>query len=228
MFGANDIFIKKEIKEVKERRRIKDILKSIWNFWTSPEGAFILAVSAMALGYYQFYISRPILRYDTNTIKLISSSNSNNYTVDVMGKKYQDLYLTKVYLYNQGEQALSGADVSRIGHDPIRITIPKEAKMQHFNLDNEETTSSITAEIIPYGQDLVLSFDFLNPDYQYVVNLLHEVPTDNIAVTGSALNVSQITKAISGHELKNYLIWGLGTLYIFLIIYYVLRKWHRH
>ena len=222
------MFVKKEIQEVKERRKIRDVLKSIWNFWTSPEGAFILAVSAMALGYYQFYISRPILRYDTVTTKLISSANSNNYTVDVMGKKYQDLYLTKVYLYNQGEQALSGADVSRIGHDPIRIKVPKKAKVQHFNLDNEETTSSISAEIVPYGDDLVLNFDFLNPDYQYVVNLLHEVPVDDIEVTGSALNVSQITRAISGRELKDYLIWGLGGLYFLLIVYYVARKWHRH
>ena len=225
MFSANELFIKKE--QVQERRKIRDILKSIWNFWTSPEGAFILAVSAMALGYYQFYINRPILRYDTLTIKLISSSNSNSYTVDVMGKKYQDLYLTKVYLYNQGEQALSGADVSRIGHDPIRIQVPKEAKMQHYNLDNEETTASITAEVLPYGEDLVLNFDFLNPSYQYVVNILHENPVDDFVVTGSALNVSEISRAISGRELKDCLIWGLGTLYFILIVYYVIRKWHK-
>ena len=222
------MLMRKEIQEVRERRKIRDILKSIWNFWTSPEGAFILAVSAMALGYYQFYISRPILRYDVNTTKLISSSNSNNYTVDVMGKKYQDLYLTKIYLYNQGEQALSGADVSRIGHDPIRIIVPKDAQMQHYNLDNEETTSSITAEIVPYNKDLVLTFDFLNPSYQYVVNILHERPSDDFEVTGSALNVSEISRAISGRELKDCLIWGLGTLYIFLIIYYIFRKWRHH
>lgn len=218
------MFIKNEKAE--EKRFIRDAIKSMWNFWTSPEGAFILAVSAMALGYYQFYISRPILRYDTNTVKLISSSNSNNYTVDILGKKYQDLYLTKVYLYNQGEQALSGSDVSHIGHDPIRIKIPDEAKMQHFNLDNEETTSSITAEIVPYGKDLVLNFDFLNPDYQYVVNILHEAPSENIIVTGSALNVSEITRTISGRELKELIIWGLGTLYFFLIMWYIFKKWH--
>ena len=218
------MFTKNE--KAKERRFIRDAIKSMWNFWTSPEGAFILAVSAMALGYYQFYISRPILRYDTNTVKLISSSNSNNYTVDILGKKYQDLYLTKVYLYNQGEQALSGSDVSHIGHDPIRIKIPDEAKMQHFNLDNEETTSSITADIVPYGKDLVLNFDFLNPDYQYVVNILHEAPSENIIVTGSALNVSEITRTISGKELKELIIWGLGTLYLFLIMWYVFKKWH--
>lgn len=102
-------------EKVKERRFFRDTFESIWNFWTSPTGAFILAVSAIALGYYQFYISRPILRYETNTVKLISSSNTNEYAVDVKGKKYKDLYLTKVYLYNQGEQALSGTDVSHMG-----------------------------------------------------------------------------------------------------------------
>ena len=30
--GRYNMFMKKEIKEAKERRRIKDILKSIWNF----------------------------------------------------------------------------------------------------------------------------------------------------------------------------------------------------
>lgn len=68
--------------------------------------------------------------------------------------------MTKVYLYNQGEQALSGTDVSHIGHDPIRIEVPKEALMQHYNLDNDETTNAITAKVVPYGKDLILNFDF--------------------------------------------------------------------
>ena len=168
------------------------------------------------------------MRYETNTIKLISSENANEYAVDVKGKKYADLYLTKVYLYNQGEQALSGADVSHIGHDPIRIEVPKAAQMQHYNLDNDETTEAISAEVVPYGEDLVLNFDFLNPDYQYVVNILHEKPTDGIKVTGSALNVNEITKAISDRELKNWLIWGLGALYLLLIVRYIVKKLAKH
>lgn len=212
----------------KKRHIIKDILNSIWSFWTSPTGAFILAVSAIALGYYQFYISRPLLRYETNTVKLISSNNTNKYEVDIEGHKYKNLYLTKVYLLNQGEQALSGSDVSHIGHDPIRIEIPEEAKMRHYNIDIDETTGAITAKVIPYGKDLILNFDFLNPDYQYVVNILHENPTEDIIVTGSALNVNKITRAISDRELKSWLIWGLGALYLLLIIRYVIKKVWKH
>ena len=53
---------------------------------------------------------------------------------------------------------------------------------------------------------------------------MHEKPTDGIKVAGSALNVNEITKAISDRELKTWLIWGLGALYLLLIIRYVVKK----
>ncbi len=214
-----------ESKVKKEEKKLfRDFMKAIWRFWTSPTGGFILAVSAIALGYYQFYISRPILRYDLNTVKLISSKNTNDYAVVVGGKKYQDLYLTKVYLYNFGKEALSGLDVSHVGRDPIRIEVPSEVGMQHYNIDNEETTKAISAEIMPYGESLVLNFDFLNPEYQYVVNILHTNPSYNIKVLGSALNVNGIKRAISGRELKHILILGLCLIYFILILRYVIKK----
>lgn len=210
--------------KVKKQNFLKTFAKDVWAFWTSPTGAFILAISAMALGYYQFYINRPILRYSTTTTKILSSNNKNDYNIKIKGKNYTDLYLTKVYLFNQGTQALSGSDVSHIGHDPIRIVIPKEAQMQHYNIDNDETTNAITATLTPYNNDLILGFDFLNPDYQYVVNILHSTPTNNIKITGSALNVNQITQAIDDKQLKHWLIWGLSLLYILLIIRYIIKK----
>lgn len=215
-------------QKAEERRFFRDAIKDIWSFWTSPTGAFILAVSAMALGYYQFYISRPILRYTTTTTKILSSNNKNDYGIKIKGKNYTDIYLTKVYLFNQGNQALSGSDVSHIGHDPIRIVIPKDAQMQHYNIDNDETTEAITAKLTPYNNDLILGFDFLNPDYQYVVNILHSNPTNNIKITGSALNVNEITQAIDDKELKHWLIWGLSLLYILLIIRYIIKKIKRN
>lgn len=214
--------------KTEEKKLFRDFIKALWVFWTSPTGAFILAVSAIALGYYQFYISRPILRYDLNTVKLISSKNTNDYVVDIDGKKYNDLYLTKVYLFNMGKEALSGLDVSQIGRDPIRVEVPKSANMQHFNIDNEETTEAISAKIVPYGEDLVLNFDFLNPEYQYVVNILHTNESDGIKVTGSALNVNEIKRVISSKELKIWIIWGLSVVYLLLIVIYIIKKMRRN
>lgn len=218
------MFAKKVEKE--EKRLLRDVIRMMWEFWTSPTGAFILAVSAMGLGYYQFYVSRPILRYDIKTVKLISSSNTNDYQVMVGDERFDNLYLTKVYLFNQGKEALAGEDVSRIGKDPIRIVVPKEVGMKHYNIDNEETTKAITAEILPRVEALILNFDFLNPEYQYVVNILHTNQSDDITIKGSALNVNEIKRSISGGELKKWLIWGLGIFYALLIIRYVIKKLH--
>ena len=96
--------------------------------------------------------------------------------------------------------------------------------MQHYNINNDETTNAITATLTPYNNDIILGFDFLNPDYQYVVNILHINPTNEIKITGSALNVNQITQAINDKELKHWLIWGLSILYILLTIRYILKK----
>ena len=199
----------------------KYIIAALWDFLTSKTGAFIIGVSAIAVGWYQFYISRPILKYDTETLNFISSQNENDYKVQVKGKEYKDLYQTRVYLYNVGASALSGSDVSKPGHDPIRLVVPKEAGMVHYTLDNTATTDAITAKITPVNDELVLDFDYLNPDYQIAVSVLHENPTDDIKITGSALNVNEITREWNDKDLKFWGLWGLGLLYFILVAVYI-------
>ena len=131
------------------------------------------------------------------------------------------MYQTRVYLYNVGASALSGKDVSKPGHDPIRLVVPKEAGMVHYTLDNTATTEAITAKITPVNDELVLDFDYLNPDYQIAVSVLHENPTDDIKISGSALNVNEITREWNDKDLKFWGLWGLGLLYFILVVVYV-------
>lgn len=42
------------------RKDWRAIAAAFWNFWTSKTGAFILAVSGIAFGYYIFYITLPL------------------------------------------------------------------------------------------------------------------------------------------------------------------------
>jgi len=209
----------------------KYFVAAIWNFLTSKTGAFIIGVSAIAIGWYQFYINRPILKYDTETVTFISSENDNQYSVTVRGKEYKDLYMTRIFLQNKGAAALSGQDVSKIGHDPIRIVVPEGAKMVHHTLDNTTTTSAVTAGLKPVNKDLVIQFDYLNPDYQIGASILHENPNAEFSITGSALNVNEITREWSSRQLKFWGLWGLGILYFILLIIYIharlTKKRHR-
>lgn len=199
----------------------KAVVSAVWNFWTSKTGAFILAVSGIAVGYYIFYISRPILKYETEKVTFISSQNDNAYSVKVKGQEYQDLYLTRIYLNNKGAMALSGNDVSKIGHDPIRIVIPKDAKMVHYTLDNTATSHAITARLEKIDGNLVIKFDYLNPDYQIAASILHENPDAEFEVTGSALNVNEITREWSDRQVKFWGLWSLGILYFILLLFYI-------
>ena len=206
---------------------IKKTITAIWNFLTSKTCAFLLAVSAIVIGWYQFYISRPILKYTTETGSFISAQNDNKFEVKVNGKKYDDLYMTKIILQNKGAEALSGADVSKMGHNPIRVIIPPEAEVVHYVLDKTITTPDLTARLIPDGNNLVMVFDFLNPDYQIGVSLLHQKNNVDFSIAGSALNVSQITKEWSDKEVKYWAFWFMGILYFILIAAYLYNHWQR-
>ena len=205
----------------------KNFIRAIWDFLTSKTGAFIIGVSAIAIGWYQFYINRPILKYDTETVTFISSQNKNDYKVNVKGKEYTDLYMTRIFLQNKGASALSGHDVSKIGHDPIRIIVPKDAKMVHYTLDNTLTSSAITSNLVPVGDDLVIEFDYLNPDYQIGASILHENPNAEFSIQGSALNVNEITREWSDKLLKFWGLWALGVLYLILVLVYVYHHWYK-
>lgn len=204
---------------------LKKFITAIWDFWTSKTGAFLLAVSAIVIGWYQFYINRPILKYDTETISFISSQNDNQYKVTVRGHEYSDLYLTRVILQNKGASALSGSDVSKIGHNPIRVIVPEGAKMVHYTLDNTYTTPDITSSLKKVDGDLIIEFDFMNSDYQVGVSILHENPNVEFKVEGSALNVNEITREWSDKQIKYWTLWILGALYLILVIIYLYNHW---
>lgn len=177
------------------RSRSQKAMSKIWDFLTSKTGGFIIGISAILIGSYQFYINRPILRYSSTTSNLVSSQNDVNPKLKVNDQEFSDLYVTKIILNNDGALALSGADVSKIGHDPIRIHVPKGAKVVHYSVDNLLTSEAVSSNVQTLDNgDILIKFDFLNPDNMIGITLLHENADEEFYVTGSAVNVNRITK----------------------------------
>ena len=181
-------------------------VRALWNFLTSPTGAFLIAVSAILIGYYQFYISRPILKYTTETTEISSASGSDDFKIHINGKDYPKLYKTAVTLSNTGEDALAGSDVSSLGHDPIRIPIPPRVKILYYGINNAETSSDVSAKLIKTDNAIVIEFNYLNPDNQITVNMYSEDNYDKFEILGSAVNVNRITQAWSPEQTRKFII----------------------
>lgn len=203
-------------------------LRALWNFLTSPTGAFLIAVSAILIGYYQFYISRPILKYISQTTKISSTSGSDDFRIHINGKDYPTLYKTTVTLTNTGEEALSGGDVSSIGHDPIRIIIPPRVKILHYGLDNEETSKNVAVELTPIKGAIVIRFNYLNPENEITVILYSEDSYNGYEIQGSAVNVNQITQAWTEEQTQKFIFGSIAGIIVFyaLFIYLYVRR-HR-
>ena len=126
-------------------------VRALWNFLTSPTGAFLIAVSAILIGYYQFYISRPILKYTTETTEISSASGSDDFKIHINGKDYPKLYKTAVTLSNTGEDALAGSDVS------AKLIKTDNAIVNEFNYLNPD--NQITVNM--YSEDNYDKFEIL-------------------------------------------------------------------
>lgn len=200
------------------RKDYLHVMSALWDLFTSKTGAFFIGVGAIVIGMYQFYISKPILEYEAEHTNIISAADVSDLKVTVKEKEYKDMYLTTLTLLNTGSQALDGGDVSKIGHDPIRIIVPEDARLVAYNINNKQTSPAVSAKLVPYEGDIVIDFDYLNPDNQIAVTLLHEKESDNFEIVGSAVNVNSISKAWSPVQKREMIIGVLSicfALYIF-------------
>ena len=177
-------------------------LQKLWKFLTSDSMAFLMGIVAIIIGYYQFYISRPILEYSSYTDKIISTPSSGGIKLHINGAEYQDIYKSLITLSNSGEEALSGADVSPIGHDPIRIPIPPRIKILSYNIDSESTSPEIDAQLQKIDNDIIITFSYLNPKNTIGINLFSEQDYNQYKIVGSAVGVNKILPALGQHKYK--------------------------
>lgn len=211
-------------KKTKKNTAVKKFLTKLWNFSISNVGAFVIGISALLIGLYQYYINRPIIEYDTITHNLISSQNTNHFQIFVEGKNYTNLYQTIVLLENNGEQPLAGSDVSKIGHDPIRIVIPPHAGMVHSTLDNILTSPSITAKLTDKKNSIIITFDFLNPETQIAVSILHTNPLAKFKIVGSALGINRINHVLTDRQWLEIAVGMMLVVWLLTIVLTVLDR----
>lgn len=207
------------------RKDYLHVMSMLWDFFTSKTGAFIIGVGAIVIGMYQFYISKPILEYESAHTNIISAADVSDLKVTVKEREYKDMYLTTLTLLNTGSQALDGGDVSKIGHDPIRIIVPEDARLVTYNINTKQTSPAVSAKLVPYEGDIVIDFDYLNPDNQIAINLLHEKESDKFKIEGSAVNVNSISKAWSPVQKREMII---GILLVCFALYIFANILGRH
>jgi len=213
------------LKEITNaQKNYLNIMNALWDFFTSKTGAFIIGVGAIVIGMYQFYISKPILKYEAEHTNIVSSTDVTDLKVTVREKEYKDMYLTTLTLMNTGSQALDGDDVSKVGHDPIRIVVPKDARLVSYNINKKQTSPAVAASLEPYDGDILIRFDYLNPDNQITVSLLHEKNSDDFKIVGSAVNVNTISRAWSPVQVREFIIAVLVVCFAAYVLAGVFRR----
>ena len=218
---------KRHHKKFKNSHCSPAFINRLWNFLISSTMEFMLAILALIIGYYQFYISRPILEYSSSTDQIVSSSPDTPFHLHINGVDYHSIYKSTVSLTNCGEAALQGDDVSPKGHDPIRIPIPPQVKVLYYAIDTQDTSPDVDAKLEPGDNAVLIKFSFLNPGDNITVNLFSEHNYDQFKVVGSAVGVNKISRTLSHRQTRRILV----ICGIFLLIFYIFltyRYFHHH
>lgn len=228
--------MKKNIRskvKIKKRKVYKahptKIVYGFWQLLVSNTGAFFLGITAMMIGYYQFYISRPIIKYTSSTSQVSSFLDDDSLKVMIKGKEYPEVYKTTIMVSNFGQEALSGSDVSQ--SDPVRVYIPAQVEVLHYNINRKMTSYDVKVDLSPKEKDIVITFNYLNPDNQIAVDLFSPQDFSDYKVIGSAANVENIEEAWSSQQVERFIV-VIGVIILFLLFllfkFYLYQKRRRY
>ena len=105
-----------------------------------------------------------------------------------------------------------------------RIVVPKDARLVSYNINKKQTSPAVAASLEPYDGDILIRFDYLNPDNQITVSLLHEKNSDDFKIVGSAVNVNTISRAWSPVQVREFIIAVLVVCFAAYVLAGVFRR----
>ena len=157
--------------------------------------AVVTAIS-LILAYFAYFKprKRQKLLYQSAAIQYFEE---NDYTLpsDVVmtfeGQKVARLAKAVLILWNGGTDVLRGEDI--VQHDPIRIRLPTTGRILSSTIvgaTNE--TNRVLAEVLSQTQNEVLvTYDYLNPNDGVVIQVLHDAKQRHPIVVGEAKGLSE-------------------------------------
>lgn len=149
----------------------------------------VIGVLGIGAGYLFYRRGRQIKLpyYAVNHINLVEdlTSRLDGLSVGYKGSPVETLSVTKVALWNGGNETINGEDVS--GGDPLTVGVTGEARLLDAKVVSESSLATqfhITP--MPNGMRVTIGFDYLDHNDGAVVQLVHTGTSDReVQVTGS-------------------------------------------
>lgn len=160
----------------------------------------ILALVSFLASIY-FYIKSKRDKVPVYLAKTFPLIKDNIASIDGLGIFYngtpiKSLYLTRIAFWNSGRETINRADIT--GNDPARITSETNNRVLGAKLSYSRRPAN-DGSIEKHGEDLYISFDFLDQDDGLIVDVYH-TSDSKLKVSGTIKGSGKISQAIDNPD----------------------------
>lgn len=155
-------------------------------------GALGVIIGLLSIVYFRKY-KKP--SYILKTMKFETKKGKNpKLKILYEDNPVEILSLSRVAIFNDGNQAIRGSDIAR--RDPLRIITSRDFRVfdpEFFYIKNEANDFSL--EESEEGNVININFDYMNGGDGCIVQFLHDGATsDDISVVGSFVDVQKFVR----------------------------------
>ncbi len=168
-------------------------MQTVFNFFNQGwVGSLIGIVGAIlgVIGIFSYKISKSSAKpaYQKSSLRLIGRDEDNlpnEVTVSFQGKEVDRLTKTTLIIWNNGTEVLDGTNV--ITSDPISISFNETDNILSYKIlkSTKKVNNIQITKNIANTHQLILNFDYLDPEDGFILEILHDSELRTPKITGT-------------------------------------------
>lgn len=145
-----------------------------------------LAILGIVLAIFFFIKSRkekaPV--YKTKTTQLVKNNLSSIEKLQILydGETLQNLYLTKISIWNSGRETINKSDF--VVRDPLIIDCQGDGIIYDFKIEYADERNAVSVTKID-SKNLKIDFDYLDKNQGLLLSVFHSTDSSNLILKGS-------------------------------------------
>lgn len=167
------------------------------NPWLALAGFLVTVFSlALAVIFYLRSRKRKLIRYAVRSTNMVKGLVSKIESLEMLykGQRVEDLTVTRIAIWNAGEETINSDDVA--SGDPLCIRVGEGLKvLDEKILSIKNPTNQFAVERCPDQQGVVMKFDYLDSDEGAVIQIFHTgTSSDQVKIEGTIKGLGKVPR----------------------------------
>lgn len=133
---------------------------------------------------------KPIFSIKSFNLTNNFSNKLDNFELLYYGKRVENLTITKIAFWNDGNEVIRGQDIAPA--DPLKVTVGNKFKIFNAKILEGTAKKENQFKIIKNDESITISFDFISQNEGAILEVVHSgLSSKDINITGTIIGVGK-------------------------------------